>query len=73
MLKVLYKIRSLLFESVRITICELLELSRLNYGNLVYGPRLLHNTSRLIQRVQNACCRFIIDDPPRSHITAFLK
>ncbi|KAG7302550.1 hypothetical protein JYU34_012473 [Plutella xylostella] len=72
-LKVLYKIRSLLTEKVRITLCETLILSRLNYGDTVYGPCLLERTRRLIQRVQNACCRFCFDVPPRGHITPFLN
>lgn len=72
-LKVLYKFRKLLSEKSRITLCESLVLSRLNYGDLVYGPRLLCKTKRMIQRVQNACCRFCFDIPPRSHISPFLS
>lgn len=72
-LKVLYKIRNLLSEEARIRVCESLVLSRLNYADLVYGPRLLYKTKRLIQRVQNACCRYCFNVPPRSHITPFLN
>ena len=71
-LRVLYKIRNLLSEDARIRLCETLILSILNYGDLVYGPRMLSGAQRLIQRVQNACCRFCFHVPPRSHITPFL-
>ena len=72
-LKVLYKIRNLLSEKSRITLCEFLVLSRLNYGDIVFGPRLLSRTRRLLQRVQNACCRFCFIIPPRSHISPYLR
>ena len=72
-LKVLYKIRNLLSENARIKLCESLVLSVLNYGDVVYGPRLLSVTMRLIQRVQNACCRFCFAVPRRSHITPYLN
>lgn len=72
-LRLLYKIRSYLSESVRITLCESLVLSKLNYCDTVYGPCLLSRTTKLIQRVQNACARFCFHVPPRSHITPFLN
>ncbi|XP_060810695.1 uncharacterized protein LOC132904396 [Amyelois transitella] len=71
-LKVIYKIRNLLTEEVRIRLCETLILSRLNFGDIVYGPRLLCKTQRLIQRIQNACARFCFNIPPRSHISPYL-
>ena len=72
-LKVIYRIRNLLNESARIKLCESLVLSVLNYGDAVYGPRLLSVTKHLVQRVQNACCRFCFSVPKRSHITPFLN
>lgn len=72
-IKLLYKIRNLLSEAVRITLCESLVLSKLNYGDILYGPRLLSTSKRLIQRVQNACCRFCFNIPPRTHVTPFLN
>lgn len=36
-------------------------------------PRLLEKSKRLLQRVQNACCRFCFNVPPRSHISPFLN
>ncbi|XP_052749329.1 uncharacterized protein LOC128200304 [Galleria mellonella] len=53
-LRVLYQIRNLLNEEVRVTLCESLILSKLNYGDLVYGPRLHSKTQRLIQRIDVA-------------------
>lgn len=72
-LKVLYQIRNLLSEEIRKLLCESLVLSKLNYGDIVYGPRLLDKTRRLIQRVQNACFRFCCSIPPRRHITPYLN
>lgn len=72
-LKVLYKLRPHLKEALRIQLVESLVLSKLNYMDVVYGPRLLAKTKRLIQRVQNACARFCFNIPFRSHVTPFLN
>lgn len=72
-LKILYKIRKYISQDVRIRLVESLILSKLNYADVVYGPRLLARTSRLIQRVQNSCARFCFSIPPRSHVTPFLN
>lgn len=72
-LKVLYNIRQFLSEELRIQLVESLVLSKLNYLDIVVGPRLLARTQRLIQRVQNACARFCFKIPPRSHVTPFLN
>lgn len=72
-LKVLYKIRNYLTTALRIMLVDSLVLSKFNYVDCVYGPRLLSRTSRRIQIVQNACARFCFDVPPRSHITPFLN
>ncbi|XP_047998480.1 uncharacterized protein LOC125235894 [Leguminivora glycinivorella] len=72
-LKLLYNIRPFINETLRIQLIETLVLSKLNYMDLVYGPRLLSKTKRLIQRVQNACTRFCFNVPPRAHVTPFLN
>ena len=72
-LRVLYRIRSYLSESLRVQLVEALVLSRLNYADTVYGPRLLARTDRLIQRVQNACARFCYNIPRRTHVTPVLN
>ena len=72
-LRVLYRIRPYLSESLREQLVETLVLSRLNYADTVYGPRLLARTDRLIQRIQNACARFCYNIPRRSHVTPFLN
>lgn len=68
-LKVLYKMRPFLSEELRLQLVESLVLSKLNYADIVYGPRLFARTSRLIQRVQNACSRFCFTIAPRSRVT----
>lgn len=72
-LKLLYRIRSFLSHNLRIRLCESLVLSKLNYADSVYGPRLYSRTERLIQRVQNACARFCFNTQPRDHITPYLN
>ncbi|KAL0819933.1 hypothetical protein ABMA28_007935 [Loxostege sticticalis] len=72
-LKLLYKIRPYLSETLRIRLCESLVLSRLNYCDTVYGPCLRGYSVKLVQRVQNACIRFCFLVPPRSHITPFIN
>ncbi|XP_039753361.1 uncharacterized protein LOC120628806 [Pararge aegeria] len=72
-LKILYKVRQYLSVEVRLQLVEALVLSKLNYADVVFGPRLLCRTKRLIQRVQNACARFCFDIPPRTHVTPFLN
>ncbi|CAG4971111.1 unnamed protein product [Colias eurytheme] len=71
-LKLLYRIREHLNVEVRIRLCESLVLSKFNYADVMYGPRLLRRSKNAIQRVQNACARFCWDVPPRSHITPYL-
>lgn len=72
-LKVLYKMRPFIKEELRIQLVETLVLSKLNYMDIVTGPRLLAKTKKLIQRVQNACARFCFSIPPRAHVTPFLN
>lgn len=72
-LKLLYKMRPFLREELRIQLAESLILSKLNYMDVVFGPRLLAKTNKLVQRVQNACARFCFDIPFRSHVTPFLN
>lgn len=72
-LKVLYKIRPFINEKLRMELVESLILSKLNYMDVVFGPRLLAKTQKLVQRVQNACARFCFDIPLRAHVTPFLN
>lgn len=72
-LKVLYRIRPYLKEDLRIQLVESLVLSRLNYMDTVFGPRLLARTQTIIQRVQNACARFCFDIPPRARVSPYLN
>lgn len=72
-LKILYRVRNLLREDLRIILMESLVLSKLNYGDVLYGPRLLSTSQRLIQRVQNACCRFCFHIPPRTYVSPFIN
>lgn len=62
-LKILYRIRDFLSEDLRIKLCDTLILSRFDYADVVYGPRLLARTDRIIQRVQNACAGYCLEFP----------
>lgn len=72
-LRILYRFREFLSELLRIRLCDSLILSKFSYADTVYGPRLLARTARIIQRVQNACARFIFKIPPRTHVTPYLN
>lgn len=72
-LKVLYRVRDFVSEPIRIKLCDSLILSKFSYADTVYGPGLLARTARVIQRVQNACARFIFHIPPRTHVTPYLN
>lgn len=72
-LKMLYKIRNYPNECGRVIICESSSLTKLKYRDVIYSPRLLNKTQRLIQRAQNACCRFCFKIPPGGHIMPFLN
>lgn len=70
-LKMLYTFRKHLSVVLRKQLVDSLVLSRLNYCDTVYGPCLLARTNSLIQRIQNACIRYCVDIPRRSHVTPF--
>lgn len=72
-IKILYKIRDFIGVNLRISLCEALVMSKLNYCITVYGPCLLARSQALIQRVQNACARYCFTIPPRFHVTPFLN
>ncbi|CAG4985388.1 unnamed protein product [Colias eurytheme] len=72
-LKMLYRIRRYLTTELRVTLCEALVLSKLNYSDSLYGPRLLYKTKCSIQRVQNACARYCWNIPPREHVSPYLR
>ncbi|CAG4973526.1 unnamed protein product [Colias eurytheme] len=72
-LKTLYRIRKYIDTSLRIRLCDALVLSKFNYADTVYGPRLLSRTKSAIQRVQNACARYCWNIPPRTHVSPYIK
>lgn len=71
-LRTLYKLRPFLSEDIRLSLCNSLVLSHLQYCDVVYGPCLFQKTALRIQKVQNACMRFVYRIPRRSHITPIL-
>lgn len=72
-LSVLYRVREYLNTDLRITLCDSLILSKLNYVDNVFGGCLLVRSKKLIQRVQNACIRFCFPIPQRAHISPYIN
>ena len=58
-LRNLYANRFILSQNSRMLLCSALVLSRFNYCDSVYGPCLRVECAGRIQRVQNACLRFV--------------
>lgn len=65
--------RDYLGVDLRIRLTESLILFKLNYTDIVYGPRLSAKTQRLVQKIPNACVRFCFDIPFRGHVTPYLN
>ena len=72
-LKSLYRCRNYLSIPVRKILVESLILPILDYGDVVYGPRLLVKTAKSLQRIQNACARFCFGIPRGFHVTPYLN
>ena len=58
-LRILYANREIFSEDLKKVLCESLVLSNFNYCDTVYGPCLDTIDQNRIQKVQNACLRFI--------------
>lgn len=71
-LKLLYANRHCFDVGLRKLLCESLVLSLFNYGSVVYGNYLNVFNRRRIQRVQNACCRYIFGLRKYDHVSATL-
>lgn len=72
-LKSLYPYKNCMPADVKYRLCESLVLSLLHYGDIVYNNFISVTTSRLIQKVQNACMRFSYNIQYRNHITPHLN
>lgn len=68
-LKVLYGSRASLTVSVRKLLCNSLVLSYLNYCDSVYGPCIDSVDTYRLQKVQNACMRFIFGIRKYEHVS----
>lgn len=62
-LKLLYINRKFLDANLRKHLCESLVLSNFNYGIYVYGTCLDSFDRSRIQKLQNRCCRFVLNLP----------
>lgn len=57
-LKQLYPHRDIMPSDLKLKLCNSLILSKLSYGDSIYGPALLKVDSDRLQRIQNSCVRF---------------
>lgn len=68
-LRLLYPHRTYLPHKVKISLCSTLVLSQLNYCSEVISPALDYNTQYRIQKLQNACLRFIFGIRKYQHVS----
>lgn len=68
-LKMIYSKRGYLNKSTRTILCDSLVLSHLNYGDVIYDPRIRQTEVRRLQLLQNACVRLICGLGRRHHIS----
>lgn len=72
-LRMLYTNRHILCQKLRIHLCNTLVLSKFNYCDVLYSPCINVAVTKKIQRVQNACLRFIYGIRRREHISHTLE
>jgi hypothetical protein len=72
-LKLLYAARDILCQKLKKQLCESLVLSHFNYCDYVYGPCLDISDKLRVQRIQNACCRYVCGVRKFEHITPHLR
>lgn len=72
-LKMLYAHRHYLNQSTKKMLCDALVLSHLNFCDVVYGPCLDADDTKRVQKIQNACLRFIFGIRRRERISHKLK
>lgn len=65
-LKLLYVDRKVLDANLRKRLCESPVLSNFNYGIYVYGTCLDSSDHSRVQKLQNRCCRFVLNLPKYS-------
>lgn len=72
-LKLLYNNKHILNVYLKKNLCESLVMSHFNYGDFIYGFCLDLESRLRIQKVQNACVRFIFNIRKFDHVTPFFK
>lgn len=72
-LKLLYSSRHLLNQKLKILLCESLVLSQFNYADVLYHFCIDQNDSYRIQKIQNACLRFIYGIRRFNHVSHKLQ
>lgn len=71
-LKKLFSFKNYLSVQMKLRLVDVLVLPIIEYGDVVYSSSLDFQTRYKVQKLQNACLRFVFDIPYREHITPFL-
>lgn len=70
-LKTLYRYKQFLPANVKLKLMEALIISRLDYCDVVYGPRLSVADAYKLQKIQNSCIRYVYNVTRREHVSPF--
>ena len=70
-LRVLYPSRRILSTHTKLSLCQLLVISLLDYADVVYGPCLFTRLSSIVQRIQNSCLRYSYNVCKFDHTSPF--
>jgi len=72
-LRMLYSNRNIFDQTLKLYLCDTLVLSKFNYCDTVFSSCLVSADVKRIQRVQNACLRFVYGMSKRQHISPALS
>ena len=68
-LRFLYPSRRILSTHIKLSLCQSLVISLLDYADVVYGPCLTTRLSAIVQRIQNSCLRYSYNIRKFDHIS----
>jgi Reverse transcriptase (RNA-dependent DNA polymerase) len=72
-LKAIYSFKGVLSSETKVKLSNSLILSKIEYGDAVYGPCLTEREAYRLQKVQNSCARYSLNIRRREHISQPIK
>nr|CAI5843558.1 unnamed protein product [Callosobruchus analis] len=72
-LKQLFPYRKFLSSSTKLMLCESLIVSKISFGDSVYGPAITKKDAMRLQRIQNSCFRYSFGIRKFEHISHVIK